>query len=145
MQELLQQAWGWIQHNDTFVQIVVWTSVGLLLLLVITLPVAIARMPADWFLESRERRKRGHPIVRGILRVLRNVVGWIAIVAGVAMLVLPGQGLLTILVGLLLADVPGKRKLALKIVRRPAVRSWVTWIREKAGREPLVFPQEGSA
>ncbi|MFB3064894.1 MAG: PGPGW domain-containing protein [Planctomycetota bacterium] len=57
----------------------------------------------------------------------KNLLAVVLVVAGVAMLFLPGQGILTILVGLGLLSVPGKRKLELWIVRRPAVLRAIQW------------------
>lgn len=59
--------------------------------------------------------------------------------AGIAMLVLPGQGLLTILIGLLLLDFPGKRAVELRLVRRPAIRGFLDRMRQKRGVPPFVL------
>jgi hypothetical protein len=59
---------------------------------------------------------------------------------GLLMLVTPGQGVLTILVGVTLLDFPGKRALELWIVRQPAVLRVTNWMRAKAHREPLQLP-----
>jgi len=72
--------------------------------------------------------------------VVKNVVGWLLVGAGVAMLVLPGQGILTLLVGLTLVNFPGKRDLELWLVRRVPVRRALDWIRRRAGRPPLQLP-----
>ena len=53
------------------------------------------------------------------------------------MLVLPGQGLLTIVTGLLLINYPGKYKLEQKLVAVPAVFKALNWIRFKANK-PLL-------
>lgn len=42
--------------------------------------------------------------------LVKNVFGFVLIVAGIVMLVTPGQGLLTIFLGLAIADWPGKRR-----------------------------------
>lgn len=110
-------------------------SVVSLVLVIVLLPVVVVRLPADYFVA-----KRGdHQVQRRSLVwiVLRNVVGWVFVAAGLAMLVLPGQGLLTMLVGLLLVDFPGKRKLELKLVRRPRVLRFLNRMREKRGKPPL--------
>jgi hypothetical protein len=53
------------------------------------------------------------------------------------MLLLPGQGLLTILVGILITEFPGKYRLARWIITRRRVLSAINWLRKRAGREPL--------
>ena len=68
--------------------------------------------------------------------VFKNILGVLFILAGIAMLVLPGQGVLTILIGISFIDFPGKRKLEIEIIQKEPVQKAVNWIREKAGKEP---------
>ena len=56
---------------------------------------------------------------------------------GGAMLVLPGQGLLTILIGLLLLEFPGKRALERRLVARPGIKTFLDRIRARRGKPPL--------
>jgi len=122
---------SWADANTT---LLVWVGVGSLVLLVVgllVLPVIVVRIPSDFFV-------RPHPPPRHpLLRIVRNLVGLVVILAGVAMLVLPGQGILTILAGLALVDFPGKRRLELAIVRRPIVRRAVEAMRFRRGAPPL--------
>ncbi|MBA6417405.1 hypothetical protein H4J50_15435 [Colwellia sp. 6M3] len=55
------------------------------------------------------------------------------------MLVLPGQGLITMLIGLSLIPFPGKHKLEKNILARKSVRSSLNWIRTKAKKDPFIF------
>jgi hypothetical protein len=71
------------------------------------------------------------------LLIGRNLLGYVFIVAGILMLVTPGQGMLTILIGLTLVNFPRKYRLERWIVsRRPVLRS-VNWLRRRAGCPPL--------
>ena len=56
------------------------------------------------------------------------------------MLALPGQGLLTIFMGLMLMNFPGKRSLELRIIRIPSILKSVNWMRAKADHPPLNLP-----
>jgi hypothetical protein len=58
---------------------------------------------------------------------------------GILMLVLPGQGLLTILVGLMLSDYPGKFKLEKRIIKTNLVLKTINWYRTKSNIPPLIF------
>lgn len=103
----------------------------------------IARMSPDYFASpkpSRDSWRTRHPAVRLAVRVIKNLLGLVFLVAGVAMLVLPGQGALTILVAVTLLDFPGKRRFELRIMRQRHVRKSVNWIRRKAGRPELILP-----
>ncbi|MDN3516871.1 PGPGW domain-containing protein [Aquisalimonas lutea] len=115
-------------------------SVVMLLGGVVMVPWIVVRIPADYFAHRRREAvvlTRRHPVVRALLLVTKNLVGAVLIVAGVLMLVLPGQGVLTILVGLTLVNFPGKFRVERWIITRPAVLRSVNWLRQRAGRRPL--------
>jgi hypothetical protein len=111
-------------------------SIVLFIAGVIAGPLVIARLPADYFVRP-EREPVRHPVLRAALRVMRNVLGGLLILAGIAMLVLPGQGVLAILVGISLISFPGKRKLQRRLLGLPALRRVVASIRRRAGQPPL--------
>ncbi len=71
----------------------------------------------------------------------KNLLGYLLIVAGIAMLVLPGQGVLTILLGVILVDLPGKYRFERWIVARPLVLKSINRLRQRAGRDPLVLAE----
>lgn len=122
-----------------------WAVAGSTLTVVLAaigLPAVLTWIPADYFLEtpSEHRAHSRHPVARAALALGRNTLGVLLILAGLAMLLLPGQGLLTLFAGLILTDVPGKRRVELALLRRPSVRRAVTWLRQRAGHEPLQLP-----
>ena len=93
---------------------------GLVVSTALTVAVLLG-LPEDHF--TRTKRSRAHLV----LVVLKNLLGVVLIVIGVALSVpgVPGQGLLTIFAGLLLLDIPGKRRFELAVLRRPSIRSKV--------------------
>jgi len=109
----------------------------------ILVAVLVARMPADYFDPDRRRKASGHPALRILCGVLRNAVGAVLVLAGVAMLVLPGQGILTILIGIVAMDFPGKYDLERRVARRPWVAKALNGIRRRAGSPPLSFGGPG--
>ena len=72
--------------------------------------------------------------------VFRNLVALVLLLAGVAMLLLPGQGLLTIVLGIFIADFPGKRGVERRLVANRKVFDAINWVREKKGVEKLAYP-----
>ncbi len=72
----------------------------------------------------------------------RRGLGLLAVLAGVAMLVLPGQGLLTIAVGLWLMDLPLARRMTRRVWQVPAIQRGVDALRRKAGAPPMHWPSE---
>lgn len=125
---------------------IVWSIVLLLVGFVISLGLlwlVIVLMPADYFVEptSKQRDKAGsRGVGRWVLRIVKNVTGALLVLAGLVMLVTPGQGILSILVGIMLLDVPGKRGLELRLLRRPRIERTITRVRQQVGRPPLELP-----
>jgi hypothetical protein len=106
----------------------------------IMVPLLVARIPADYFAHAARPPGRWtgrRPAVRLLVHVLKNVLGLILIAAGIAMLVLPGQGLLTIVLGLLTLDFPGKYRFERWLVSRARVRKSIDWLRQRSGCEPM--------
>ena len=100
----------------------------------------VAQIPDDYFLSTkRQRTKWGQekPILRLLFLLVKNIVGIFLIFAGLLMIILPGQGFLTIVTGLLLINYPGKFKLEQKIVAVPSIFKALNWIRKKANKNPL--------
>lgn len=122
--------------------------VGLAILSVVTLvgsalliPWVVARVPADYFSRPHARAlpwEDKHPLVRALLILGKNLLGLVLILAGILMLVLPGQGILTIIAGIALMDFPGRHALVHRLATRKPVLKSMNWIRKRAGREPLV-------
>jgi hypothetical protein len=82
------------------------------------------------------------PINRSVnlmINIMKIMVGLFLLICGLVMLVLPGQGLLTMLMGLSLMPFPGKNKLEQTIVARKSVRYSLNWIRKKANKKPFIF------
>jgi len=132
----------WLEAHSGLVAGLFVASVVMFVLSVVIVPWWAARLPADYF--AHRTRPRGvfdseHPVLKVVLSVARNVLAAVLLVGGVAMLVLPGQGLLTIFIAFVLADAPGKYRLEKWLVRRRAVRRPLNWLRRRAGREALVI------
>jgi archaellum biogenesis protein FlaJ (TadC family) len=109
----------------------------------VAIPWIISKMPEDYF--SNEQRHdaykdKYHPLVSLLIRILRNIIAVIFILAGIIMLFTPGQGLLTILVGLGLSDFPGKFALERWIVRNEKIFKALNWVRKRTGVMPLIYP-----
>lgn len=71
--------------------------------------------------------------------IAKNIAGFLLVLAGIVMLVGPGQGVLTILIGLILMDIPGKRPLEAKIIRRPIILAAVNDLRARYKKPPLLM------
>lgn len=131
----------WLEAHETLIG---WMGLMSLIMFVgtlIAIPLIVIALPSDFLVREDEK------IGRQLLNVwyipywiLKNMFGAVLVIAGVAMLVLPGQGLLTILIGLGLITFPGKRLLIHRILGSRRVVSIINSLRTKFGKEPVVLP-----
>ena len=138
---------GWMRDHQVFFQTMGVVSLGLFVISMVVFPLVVAHLPTDYFVRDKRapaHRRRRHPVVWVLLTVMKNIFGFALILAGVAMLVLPGQGILTILMGVALANFPGKFTLERRLVRQPAVGRTLNRIREIAGKVHLELPPPGA-
>jgi hypothetical protein len=121
-----------------------------LLSLVATLAIVgviVVRLPADHFVRKSPRPLPGHPTwVRWLATIARNLGGVTLVLAGLLMSVpgVPGQGLLTMLLGVMLIDLPGVRRAERWLLRHEFVRTPIERLRQRCGRPPLVIPPADS-
>lgn len=107
----------------------------------IAIPFILVRLPTDFF-DTRVPRlwmEDHHPVLRLLGHLVKNVAGAIFLFAGFLMLFLPGQGILTMLIGVTMLDFPGKRRLEAKMIGQPAVLSTINNMRQKFGKPPLTI------
>ncbi len=140
--------WRWAEEYRVLLTSAAAVSVLFAIGSLFLVPYIVVRIPSDYFVAPRRRESRFHklhPVLYVLVIGLKNVVGMVLLIAGLAMLVLPGQGLLTMLVGLMLLDFPGKFRLERWFLSRAAVLAGVNWIRRRAGRPELVVPDSDPA
>src|SRR5919197_5810008 len=96
--------------NDVLLYLFLLSVIGFLGSL-IAIPFLLVRLPAHYFDERHPRTwmRDHHPVLRLLGLVLKNLAGVVFVLAGILMLFLPGQGILTLLIGISLIDFPGKR------------------------------------
>lgn len=131
----------WISANAVWV---IAISVAYFLVSILAMRFIVIRMPADHFVRGkRDPSEYSHPFIAVSLRIAKNLLGVLVIVVGLVMSLpgVPGQGFLTLLLGLTLTDFPGKRKIELWILRRPVMLRVINGVRERAGRPPLILPE----
>jgi putative transmembrane protein PGPGW len=134
-------AFGWFEAHGAVLEWLVVASAIMFVASVVAVPWLLVRIPHDYFGPGRDHHlpfADRHPVVRGVLLGIRNLIGVVLLIAGILMLVLPGQGILTILAALVLLHFPRKHELMRWIVSRRAVLASANWVRHRAGRPPLV-------
>jgi hypothetical protein len=105
--------------------------------------VIVVRIPRDYFKEDYPRKvlPNHHPAVRYLVIAGKNILGVLLVALGVVMSLpgVPGQGILTILLGVMLLDFPGKQTLEHKLVSRPQVLNAINKLRRRFGKPELVL------
>ena len=125
---------AWLSEHQL---LLTWLSIASLVTFIgslLALPWLVSMIPTDYFLyENRETTtlKQRHPVTRCLLLIGKNVLGLILLCGGFLMLFIPGQGLLTMAVGLLMLDYPGKYALEKRLVSNPTVLKGLNWLRAK--------------
>ena len=109
-------------------------SVAMILLSVLWLPVWVARLPVNYFTVPHVRSSNV------LYWALRHIVGVLLLLAGIAMLVLPGQGVLAIFIAICMMDIPGKQRWIQVILRNEQVRRGLNWLRRRHGKAELEWP-----
>ena len=119
-------------------------SAAMFFLTLAAVPWLVVRVPADYFTRDTRpplRWSRLHPVARLFLLLAKNLAGAVLVGVGAVMLVLPGQGVLTILLGVMLLDFPGKYALERRLAGYPAVLKAMNWLRRRAGVIPIAAPR----
>ncbi|MBA5871251.1 MAG: hypothetical protein GDA68_14830 [Nitrospira sp. CR2.1] len=137
--DVLAQIESYVSAN-----VLIWFAVSSVFMFVgtlIAIPVILMRLPADYFdiRKPRPWMENHHPILRLLGHIVKNVVGAIFLFAGFLMLFLPGQGVLTMLIGLSMIEFPGKRRVEAKIVGQSTVLCTINSMRAKFGKPPLII------
>jgi archaellum biogenesis protein FlaJ (TadC family) len=133
----------WIKTHGV---LLTWVSAASLVMFLLT-PVVVGwiviRLPTDYFKAERRHPETAwerHRVLRPVVLVVKNLVGVVLLLAGLVMLVTPGQGVLTIVVGLTLVNFPGKARFERWLATRPAVWRSINWLRSRVGRDELQHP-----
>jgi hypothetical protein len=99
----------------------------------------VCRLPANYF-EAFDNPKSLPKLFRPQIQIVKNIAGGVLICLGLVMLIVPGQGLLTLFLGLVIMDFPGKKRVIRFLIRVRTIQASLNWIRRKKGRPPFVFP-----
>ena len=137
LQSILPAGWnGW--HLAAFT---VGFAVTSAVVSVLAIGYVLARLPPDYFVNPDARLPVDrHPVLRVLYIVFRNLVGYLLIALGVVLSLpgVPGQGVLTILMGVMLVDFPGKHRAERWLLTRRGVLTAINALRGRVGQPPLL-------
>ena len=127
-------------HENVFI----WLAIGSFIVFIVSIlliPWIVTRIPSDYFTHPKRQKYlwSDQPLaVRLLFIFLKNVLGVILVLGGIVLLLLPGQGILTILIGLIIMDFPYKYKVETWIIKLPFVLRAINKLRSKVKQRPLV-------
>jgi UPF0716 family protein affecting phage T7 exclusion len=139
---MLNQYLPWFQ-NIPWGNLLPWLltfSLVAFLFSVFGVSIVLLRLPVD-FLSNPAPSKSSKGQLKWLISKLgRNVLGAIFLIVGTIMLLTPGQGILSIVVGLMLLDFPGKQNLIRKILTKQTIFRTINRMRATAKHPPLHPP-----
>ena len=101
----------------------------------------LVKIPADDFKKTHKTQfwVGPNPALHAAKMIGKNILGIFLVVLGIILSIpgVPGQGLLTILLGVVLLDFPGKRNLERKLLSRQEIVKTIDRLRKKFNKPPL--------
>jgi hypothetical protein len=101
----------------------------------------LVKIPANHFSKNRRTKfwSGPHPMLHAAGVVGKNIGGLLLVALGIVLSLpgVPGQGLLTVLLGVMLLDFPGKHRLEQKLLSRPSIVNAINKLRDRFGKKPL--------
>ena len=133
---------SWSSMNSDLLFLLGSLSIFILIISVFMMVLIISFLPEDYFKSENRNlissvQNSRYPLLKLLVLITKNFFGILLLLSGVLMLVLPGQGILTIITGLVFIDYPGKYKFERKLLRQKGVINSINWIRSRLGKPPL--------
>ena len=101
----------------------------------------LVKLPADHFKKNRKTTlwSGPHPWLNLAKVIGKNIAGVLLVGLGIVLSLpgVPGQGLLTILLGIMLLDFPGRDRLEQKLLSKPSIVNTINRLRERFGKPQL--------
>jgi type IV secretory pathway VirB6-like protein len=132
--------------NFIFLTMLLTTFVSVIYFIVISY--IITQMDKRYFIRQKKddvlakktpKKLSINNILGYMIKAAKIIIGVFLLMCGILMLVLPGQGIITMIIGLSLIPFPGKDKFEQSLLARKSVRSSLNWIRAKANKELFIF------
>ena len=133
---------SWSSMNSDLLFLLGSLSIFILIISVFMMVLIISFLPEDYFKSENRNlissvQNSRYPLLKLLVLITKNFFGILLLLSGVLMLVLPGQGILTIITGLVFIDYPGKYKFERRLLRRKGVINSINWIRSCLSKPSL--------
>ena len=133
---------SWSSMNSDLLFLLGSLSIFILIISVFMMVLIISFLPEDYFKSENRNlissvQNSRYPFLKLLVLITKNFFGVLLLLSGILMLVLPGQGILTIITGLVFMDYPGKYKFERKLLRQKGVINSINWIRSRLSKPSL--------
>ena len=133
---------SWSSMNSDLLLLLGSLSIFILIISVFMMVLIISFLPEDYFKSENRNlissvQNSRYPLLKLLVLITKNFFGVLLLLSGILMLVLPGQGILTIITGLVFMDYPGKYKFERKLIRQKGVINSINWIRSRLSKPSL--------
>lgn len=133
---------SWSSMNSDLLFLLGSLSIFILIISVLMMVLIISFLPEDYFKSENRNlissvQNSRYPLLKLLVLITKNFFGVLLLLSGILMLVLPGQGILTIITGLVFMDYPGKYKFERKLLRQKGVINSINWIRSRLSKPSL--------
>ena len=133
---------SWSSMNSDLLFLLGSFSIFILIISVFMMVLIISFLPEDYFKSENRNlissvQNSRYPLLKLLVLITKNFFGVLLLLSGILMLVLPGQGILTIITGLVFMDYPGKYKFERKLLRQKGVINSINWIRSRLSKPSL--------
>ena len=130
-----------IEIFNVYKNLILWfgsISLFVFLFSLLSIKWLVSLIPEDYFINKKDSKiKTNNILIWYIVLVFKNLIGYSLILGGIMMLVLPGQGLFTIIIGLMMSNYPGKYSLEKKFIAIPTILKSINWLRRKSNKPPI--------
>ncbi|MBT4421884.1 MAG: hypothetical protein HOC89_01680 [Candidatus Thioglobus sp.] len=125
------------QYEEIFILVGIVSAVVFVATLLLT-PYLLGLIPADYFSANYAYQVKRKTLLCLLKTTVKTFVGVLLVLAGIIMLVTPGQGVISIILGIFLMEFPGKRQLEIKFINHNPTFKTLNWLRDKAGKTPFI-------
>ena len=130
----------WFVDNQSLLIWLSFFSAIFFIISLIALPWLVGLIPEDYFFNTpinRQNDNEDNFFYKLVMKIGKNILGLVLLAGGVLMLFLPGQGLLTLFMGMVLIDYPKKKLIERRLIKIGFILKGLNWVRIKGGHSSL--------
>jgi hypothetical protein len=138
LENFIESITEFVSNYKTYILWLATISLFVFIFSLVSIKWLVALIPTDYFVKKNiSKSKKSYSLLWFMSIIVKNIIGYTLILGGILMLVLPGQGLFTILMGLILSNYPGKYTIEKKFISIPSILKTVNWLRKKSNKPRL--------